>query len=375
MASRVLRLALTATAICLTTETPGPAQPVPGGGAPRATPGEPNEAHRGVRVTELPDGTVTNEPVRFFPGHTARVGSIAFSPGGDRLVSVSNDGTLRIWDVGTGKPLRQYRIEKGRGEAALSPDGRSVAASADRTVVLLDLQAGKAVPAGVREFEQVDCGFIGGLRFSPDGRRLASANHDTSAVLWDVETGRLVQRLQGHQDEVRGVAFHPSGTRVVTGSYDRTVRIWDLPSGKPVRVLKGHEKPVLAVAVSPDGATILSGGFDRDARLWDFETGREVRRLHGHTDAINSVAFSPDGRRMATASNDHSVRLWDVDSGEELHRFVGHTDYALDVAFSPDGRFLASSSGGDVQDGRWVAGEDYAIRLWRVPKSATRDRD
>lgn len=375
MASRIFRLALAATSIGLTTGTPGSAQPLPGGGPPRAIPGESNEAHRGIRVTELPEGTVTNEPVRFFPGHTARVGSIAFVPSGDRLVSVSNDGTLRVWDVATGKPLRLYRIEKCRGEAALSPDGRAVAASADRTVVLLDLKDGKAGQAGVREFEQVDSGFVGGLRFSPDGRRLASANHDFSAVLWDVETGRLVQRLQGHQDQVRGVAFHPSGSRVVTGSYDRTVRIWDLPSGKPVRVLKGHGKPVLAVAVSPDGTTVLSGGFDHDARLWDFETGREVRRFHGHTDAINSVAFSPDGRQMATASNDHSVRLWDVGGGEELHRFVGHTDYALDVAFSPDGRFLASSSGGDVKDGLWVAGEDYAIRLWRVPKLGTPVRD
>ncbi|MEJ7638818.1 MAG: hypothetical protein WKF75_12800 [Singulisphaera sp.] len=78
--------------------------------------------------------------MRFFPGHTARVGCIAFFPSGDRLLSISNDGSLRVWDVATGKPLRQYKIEKCRGEVALSPEGHFVAASADRTVVVLDLK-------------------------------------------------------------------------------------------------------------------------------------------------------------------------------------------------------------------------------------------
>lgn len=350
--------------------TASPAQP-PTGGRQQLALDEKKDANRSVRVIELSEGSVTNEAVRFFPGHTARVGSIAFDPTGERLVSVSNDGSLRVWEVATGKPLRQYKIEKGRGEVALSPDGRQVATSADRTVVLLDLTREGVKPG--RELEQADHGFIGGLAFSPDGRHLASANYDFSATLWDVRTGRLVQRLQGHLNQVRSVAFDPSGTRVVTASYDKTVRIWDLQSGKQVRVLVGHEKPVLAVAVSPNGVYALSGGFDRIARLWDFGTGREVRTFRGHSDAINSVAFSPDGRRILTSSNDHTVRLWDVATGEELHRYIGHTDYVLDAVFSPDGRFLASSSGGDVKDGRWVEGEDYAIRLWRVPSAQTRD--
>ena len=351
------------------------AQPVGGEDSRRVAPDDPKKTHRSARVIELPEGTVTNEAVRFFPGHTARVGRIAFFPNGDRLLSVSNDGSFRVWDVETGKPLRQSKIEKCRGEAALSPDGRFAAASADRTVIILDLKEGEDKAGRVHEVEQADSGFIGGLAFSPDGRRLASANHDFSTILWDVESGRFVQRLQGHRDQVRGIAFNPSGTRVVTGSYDKTVRIWDLHSGMQVRVLKGHDKPILAVAISPDGTYILSGGFDHVARLWDFETGREIRTSRGHTDAINSVAFSPDGAHFLTASNDHTVRLWDVATGEELHRFIGHTDYVLDAVFSPDGRFIASSSGGDVKDGCWVPGEDYAIRLWRVPKSGTRGRD
>ncbi len=355
--------------------TVGSAQPPAGGDSQQAAPVEPKDHHRGIRVIELPEGTTSNEPVRFFPGHTARVGCIAFFPGGDRLLSVSNDGSLRVWDVATGKPLRQYKVEKCRGEAALSPDGHLVAASADRTVVVLDLKEGEVKPDRVRELEQADGDFIGGLAFSPDGRRLASANYDSSTILWDVQTGRVVQRLQGHQDQVRCVAFHPSGNRVVTAGYDKTVRIWDVHSGKQVRVLRGHEKPILAVAISPDGTSVLSGGFDDVARLWDFETGRELRTFRGHTDAINSVAFSPDGRHTLTASQDHTVRLWDVATGEELHRFIGHTDYVLDAVFSPDGRFIASSSGGDVKDGRWVPGEDYAIRLWRVPKYGTRAGD
>lgn len=351
------------------------AQPVTGPNEQPVVPDKPSDSRSSIRVIALPEGSVTNEPVRFFPGHTARVGAIAFFPGGDRLLSVSNDGSVSIWDVETGKPLHQYKVEKCHGEAALSPDGRLVAISAGQSVVIIDLKEGEAKLDRVRELEQADLGFIGDLAFSPDGRRLASANYDFSAILWDVESGRVVQRLLGHQDQVRTVAFHPSGTRIVTSGYDRTVRIWDLDSGQQVRMLKGYEKPILTVSLSPDGTRILSGGFDNVARLWDFETGREIRAFRGHTDAINSVAFSPDGQLALTASSDHSVRLWDVATGEELHRFIGHTDYVLNAIFSPDGRFIASSSGGDVEKGQWVPGEDYAIRLWRVPRFGTRESD
>jgi WD40 repeat protein len=373
MAPRSVILAVVSALILGMSGTVGHAQPV-GGGVPKPlSPDEPKDSQQKVRIIELPEGSVTTEPLRVFIGHTARVGNLAFFPGGDRLLSVSNDGTVRVWDVATGKPLRQFKIEKSHGKAALSADGRFVAVSAARKVVLLELKSEEANPVPIREFEQADTGFIGDLAFSPDGRQLASANYDFSAILWDTGTGKVVQRLQGNQNQLRSVAFNPSGTRIVTGGYDKMVRIWDPNSGKPIRVLRGHEKPILSVAISPDGTQILSAGFDKVIKLWDFESGREIRAFRGHTEAIHSVAFSADGRLALTASEDHSARLWDVATGEELHRFLGHSDYVLDAVFSPDGRTIATSSGGDTKDGKWIAGEDYAIRLWRMPKFETRN--
>jgi WD40 repeat protein len=321
------------------------------------------------RVFELPEGTVSRQPVRTFFGHTLRVGRIAFLPKGDRLVSVSNDATFRLWNVETGEPVRQIKLVQGRGEMALAPDGCCAAVSAGRGILLLNISDNESKPEILRELEVVDGGFICHLKFSPNGQTLAAANRDGSIVLWDVMTGRFRQRLQATGDQARSVAFSPRGERVISAGYDKLVRIWDPQSGEKVRVLSGHAKPLLAVAVSPDGRQVLSGGFDQVARLWDFATGSELRAFKGHTEGIDSVAFSPDGRQCLTASEDRTARLWDLETGVELHRFVGHKDYVLDAIFSPDGRFIATSSGGNRKDGHWVPGEEFDIRLWRVPAS------
>jgi tRNA A-37 threonylcarbamoyl transferase component Bud32 len=153
------------------------------------------------------------------------------------------------------------------------------------------------------------------VAFSPDGKRVLTGSWDSTARVWDAQTGQQMALLKGHTGRVRSVAFSPDGKRVLTGSHDRTARLWDAQTGQEKAILKGHtDRVVSVVAYSPDGKRVLTGSEDRTARLWDASTGQEKAILNGHTGWVVRVAFSPDGKRALTGSWDRTARLWDAET-------------------------------------------------------------
>jgi WD40 repeat protein len=105
---------------------------------------------------------------------------------------------------------------------ALTPDGgRVLSASADSTLILWDIESGRQL----RQYEGHDTQ-VQGVAISPDGRLAISGSNDTTLILWDLETGEILQRLSGHDDIIRNVDFGPDGQTVLSGSGDTTVRLW-----------------------------------------------------------------------------------------------------------------------------------------------------
>ena len=287
--------------------------------------------------------------IRTLEGHSEWIRGVAVSRDGRRAVSASDDKTLRVWDLETGRELRtlQGHSEPVSGVAVSSDGRRAVSASEDKTLKVWDLETGRELRT-----LQGHSAWVTGVAVSPDGRRAVSASVDKTLKVWDLETGSELRALQGHIFAVSGVAVSPDGRRAVSACWDNTLKVWDLESGRELRALEGHTGWVSSVAVSSDGRHAVSASWDNTLKVWDLETGRELRTLQGHSDSVSGVGVSPDGRRAVSASGDKTLKVWDLETGSEMRKLQGHSRPVFGVAVSPDGRRAVSVS------------SDYTLKVW-----------
>jgi WD40 repeat protein len=223
-------------------------------------------------------------------GHTAAVNKVCFV-GHDRLVSVSNDKTIRFWPIPAGEPGDVLRVPIGAGLAgalhavAVSPDGQWLAAAGfeypgeDHGIYLIRL-SDTSVAGVLRGHTNA----IIDLRFTSDNRWLAAASADKTARVWDVQARRQVAVLRGHRDGVYSVAFSPRADRLATASLDHTARLWAIPDGRPLRSLPGAAAALQSIDWSPDGRLLVAGCVDQSILLWsaDGVQVRQYRKLGNH---------------------------------------------------------------------------------------------
>jgi WD40 repeat protein len=290
-------------------------------------------------------------------GHGNYISAVAISPDGKRGLSGSDDRTLKLWNLATGKTI--HTLEGHRHyvrTVAISPDGRcALSGSSDKTLKLWDLATGKAIHT-----LQGHGDWVRAVAISPDGQRALSGSSDHTLKLWDLVAGDTLRTLEGHRDWVSAVAISPDGKRALSGSDDKTLRLWDLATGKAIHTLVGHRHYVRAVAISPDGKHALSGSDDKTLRLWDLSNGKATHTLEGHGDWIRAVAIAPDGKRAISGSYDHTLKLWDLATGKAIYTFAGHGFWVRAVAISPDG-LLALSGSDDKTLKLWDLATDKAI--------------
>jgi WD40 repeat protein len=134
--------------------------------------------------------------------------------------------------------------------------------------------------------------------------------------IWNAETGEEMKRIEGGG---RGIRFSPDGKRIAASHQDKYVGLWDVASGELVLTLKGHAAPVSRLTFHPDGSRIATASADQTIKLWDAASGQEVLTLRGHAAPVASAAFSPDGRYLASSADvkPGEVKVWDTGSADK----------------------------------------------------------
>ena len=294
--------------------------------------------------------TTSTRLIRTFEGHTDSVEAVAWSPDGRYAISGSEDYTLRLWEVSSGKCLKTLEgNESYVRSVSWSPNGRWIlSGSEDYTMCMWEVSSGKCL----RIFEHTN--HVRAVSWSPDSRFALSGSNENTLRQREVSSGKCLRTFDGHTNGVYAVSWSPNGRYALSGSEDNTLRLWEVSTGKCLNTFGGHTAMVTSVSWSPDGRNALSGSRDSTLRLWEISSGKCLRTMERNAADVNSVSWSPDGHRALSGSAGEVLRLWEISNGQCLRTFEGHTDMVNCVSWSPDGRFALSGS------------RDHTLRLWEV---------
>ncbi len=325
-----------------------------------------------VRVIDLASGREVSRVK--LPGDQIESLQLAFSPDGNLLAAGIQDKRLKFWNLTSKKDQELARTAKEFSVVKFSRDGRLLALSENYTVRLWDVATLRELPAlkvpNSGSFPQAEA-FIA---FSEDGKRIATGGFDTDTIVWEAETGKRLSNLSGRTNMAYNVAFSADGNELAAGGRTR----WDLRTGRGVRTAPETSEKTFGMA-SPDGRLLaLMKPNSSEVPILESPGGRQLHTLRPASDigTVQRMRFSPDGTTLAviygprddirptpgqSMSFGSQIKIWDLKTGRELRSFdAGQIPMALD--FSADGRVIGS------------VGSMGQISLWEV-QSGNKLRD
>ncbi len=251
-------------------------------------------------------------------GHADAVQAVALSPDGRFAVSGSADGTLKFWDVATGRVIYTSYHHLDRQPVSAFIGGHFGYITLLPQVTSIDISA--------------------------DGKWLLSGASDGNVVVTEIKTGWMDRLYQQHSKSINAVSFSKDAKLALTGDADGIIRLWQLLTGTTFRKFRIKTRPrqITALDLSPDGRMILAGDSEGIIRLIEVAAENSMQILGHHSSTVSAVEFSADGRTAASGSWDGSVRLWDVNQRRQLKSPQSHNSKVIAIEFNRNGDHIMS---------------------------------
>ena len=287
--------------------------------------------------------------------------ALAFSPDGKTL-AVSGNREVLIHALDGGQtPKRLPGLSERILSLAFSKDGSLLVAGGGTPARFGELQLWDVAAGKLRHSQMLTGDTVFGASLSPDGARVAVGCTDNTVRIVDTESGKELYRMGAHENWVLGTVFSASGKRIVSVGRDRAAKLTDAASGaflENVNLLRGE---LTAIARQPAKEMVVIGGDDRIPYVYLTDRPKVmkiaddttlIRKLDRQNGAITALAWSPDVRRIAMAGAAPEVNVYDAETGARVAQCKGHNAGIYTVAFSPDSALLAT------------AGFDGMVRLY-----------
>jgi serine/threonine protein kinase/WD40 repeat protein len=305
------------------------------------------------------------ETARFIGHSSGLVEQVRLLPDRKTQLTASQDKTVRLWDLKTGRELRRLRHPAGVRGAVVLPDGRrAVTGCNDGYVRLWDLQTGQEIRRLVKHASAVLAIAVGA-----DGRKVVSVGDEPFLRVSDLDSGHEVRQVEGQEPGVFGLAIARNGQRLLSASGDGIFRLVDLKSSAPLAPLERHSRFAFSVAFTPDDRHAVSSCIGQMIS-WDLATKKAVRQTNlqehqvasfGLAESHHAVFCSHGKEDNDGVLNEGLIGTWNFDSNDPpriIHRRPAH----LSLALLPDGAVAT----GDV---------DGLARIWEPSRSIARARE
>ncbi len=294
--------------------------------------------------------TATEQPLR----------AVAFSPDGTQLATGGDFPAVHCWDAETGAATKSFVGHQAAiGCLAFVSDQELVSGSADEAAVVWEVNPGWELAHVIGDVNDPSrlVNRVLSLDFNRAGTLLATGSGEPSrsgeVKVWSVADGSLVQNFVGaHDDTVHGVRFSPDGKVLATCGADKYIRTFDVASGQLLRRFEGHTHHVLGVAWQGGGQVLASAGADGVVKIWNAQDGDQTRTISGFKKQVTSLRFIGDTTDIATSAGDPLVRTVRSTNGGTIRNFGGVADFMHSVDVTPDGAVLVAG------------GHDSVLRIW-----------